>query len=310
MRLLPVSLPPPTPRGRNLLDRPPEAALRRDLLTLVRERFAGCYRVEREIGSGSAARVFLALDRSGRRVALKILRPECRASVATDRFLREIQFTARLKHPRIAELLDSGESEWLVYYVMPFIEGPSLRQVLNSCGRLTVADTARTGCELLEALAHAHERGIIHRDVKPENIVIAPHHGVVLLDLGIGRAIIASATDEQITQTDIAVGSSAYMSPEQISASQEIDVRTDLYAVGCVLYECLAGRPPFVRRQETLVLQLHLTERAPDVRALRADAPSPLALAIAMALEKRPQDRCPSARVMGAMLASSGEVGT
>lgn len=292
----------PTEQGRSLLDRPRDGLRRRDFLTLVRQTFADRYTVDREIGGGAAARVFLALDRSGRKVALKILRAESLATVATDRFLREIQFTSRLKHPRIAEVLDSGECNWLVYYVTSFIEGPSLRQVINSSKQLTVADTVRTGCELLDALGHAHERGIIHRDVKPENVVISPNQGAVLLDLGIARAIIRSTTDEQITQTDIAVGTAAYMSPEQINASQEIDVRSDLYAVGCVLFECLTGRPPFVRREETLLLQLHLTEPAPDVRVFRRDVPPALAAAITTALAKLPQDRCLSAQAMQADL--------
>lgn len=274
---------------------------RRDLLALVRQTFVGQYTVEGEIGRGGAARVFLAQDRSGRRVALKILRPECLASVATDRFLREIEFTARLKHPHIAELLDSGETDWLVYYVMPFVEGPSLRELISSRRQFTVADTLRIGCELLDALAHAHECGIIHRDVKPENVILSPKLGVVLLDLGIARAIISSIT-ERITRTDVAVGSSAYMSPEQINASQEIDARSDLYAVGCILFECLVGRPPFVRRQEVVVLQLHLTEPAPDVRAFRPDVPPNLAAAIATALAKRPEERCQSAHEMQSIL--------
>jgi serine/threonine-protein kinase len=276
-------------------------------LALVRQTFAGQYTVDREIGQGGAARIFLARDRSGRKVALKILRPEYLSSVATDRFLREIQFTARLKHPHIAELLDSGESDWLVYYVMPFIEGPSLREVINSRRQLTVADTLRIGCELLDALAHAHECGIIHRDVKPENVILSPELGVVLLDLGIARAIVSSIA-ERITRTDITVGSSAYMSPEQINASQEIDPRSDLYAVGCILFECLVGRPPFVRRQEMVVLQLHLTEPAPDVRALRPDVPPNLAAAIATALAKRPEERCQSAHEMQNILGSCAAV--
>ena len=141
MRLVSMSQPPSEKRLRSLLDDPRDREIRRDLLTLARETFSDRYAVDREIGSGAAARVFLAVDRAGRTVALKILRPECLATVATDRFLREIHFTGRLKHPRIAELLDSGESDWLVYYVTPFIEGPSLRQLLNRSKQLTVADT-------------------------------------------------------------------------------------------------------------------------------------------------------------------------
>lgn len=286
---------------------PGHGAGRRDLLTLVRQTFVGRYAVNHEIGRGGAARVFLARDRNGRKVALKILRPEFLVSVATERFLREIQLTARLKHPHIAQLLDSGESDWLVYYVMPFIEGPSLREVLNSRRQLSIADTLRIGCEMLDALGHAHRCGVIHRDVKPENVILSPELGAVLLDLGIARAIITSAT-ERITRTDVTVGSSAYMSPEQINASQEIDGRSDLYSLGCMLFECLAGRPPFMRRQETVILQLHLTEPAPDVRAFRPDVPPNLAAAIGAALAKRPQERCQSAHEMQNILASCAAV--
>src|SRR5690242_10583148 len=162
-----------------------DRGIRRDMLTLVREAFEGRYEVEREIGKGGNARIFLAREPGKAPVALKILHPELLVSVAADRFLREIKLASLLDHPHIAHLLDSGERDWLVYYVMTYVEGPTLRETLAQRGRLGVADTLRLADDLLDALEHAHGHGIIHRDVKPENVVISPEAGAVLLDFGI-----------------------------------------------------------------------------------------------------------------------------
>jgi serine/threonine protein kinase len=277
------------------------------LLELVRQAFADRYEIDREIGRGRDSRTFLAVDRDGQKLALKILHPEVHESVAADRFLREIRLASRLKHPHIAPLLDSGERDWLVYLVTEFIEGSSLRQVLGRGRQLSVDDTLRLGCELLGALDYAHQIGIVHRDVKPENVLISPDRGAVLLDFGIARAIVTSATDE-ITRTGIIVGSSAYMSPEQINGDQDLNGRSDLYALGCVLFECLAGRAPFVWRKEVVVLQLHLTEPAPDVRTFRHEVPPDLAEAIGKALAKQPENRWQSASEMRDVLANSREM--
>jgi eukaryotic-like serine/threonine-protein kinase len=271
------------------------------LLGLVRLAFADQYQVDREIGRGGDSRTFLAVDGEGQKLALKILHPEVLESVAADRFLREIRMTSQLNHPHIARLLDSGERDWLVYLVTAFIDGPSLREVLGRSPQLSIADTLRIGCELLDALDHAHQLGIVHRDVKPENVLISIDRGAVLLDFGIARAIITSGTDA-ITRTGITVGSSAYMSPEQINAEKDIDGRSDLYSLGCVLFECLAGRPPFVWRKEVVVLQLHLTEPAPDVRTFRPDVPANLAEAINKALAKSRGERWQSADEMASFL--------
>jgi eukaryotic-like serine/threonine-protein kinase len=271
------------------------------LLGLVRLAFADKYQVDREIGRGGDSRTFLAVDGEGQKLALKILHPEVLESVAADRFLREIRMTLQLNHPHIARLLDSGERDWLVYLVTAFIDGPSLREVLGRSPQLSIADTLRIGCELLDALDHAHQLGIVHRDVKPENVLISIDRGAVLLDFGIARAIITSGTDA-ITRTGITVGSSAYMSPEQINAEKDIDGRSDLYSLGCVLFECLAGRPPFVWRKEVVVLQLHLTEPAPDVRTFRPDVPADLAKAINKALAKLRGERWQSADEMASFL--------
>jgi serine/threonine protein kinase len=272
-------------------------AVRPQLLGLVRHAFGDRYEVDREVGRGGDARVFLASDRAGRKVALKILHPEFLESVAADRFLREIRLVSRLNNPRIARLLDSGEQDWFVYLAMEFIDGPTLREALGRGRRLSAADTLRLACDLLDALGHAHQVGIVHRDVKPENVIISPDRGAVLLDFGIARAFVTSVSRE-ITRAGITVGSSSYMSPEQINAEQRIDGRSDLYSLGCVLFECLTGRPPFIWRKEAVVLQLHLTEPAPDVRALRPDAPPQLARAINKALAKRPEQRWQSAAEM------------
>ena len=278
-------------------------AARPQLLGLVRQTFADQYQVDREIARGGDARVFLAIDGAGRRVALKILHPEFLQSVVAKRFLREIRLVSRLSHPRIAHLLDAGEREWFVYLVMDFIDGPTLRDVLGRGRRLSLADTLRVASDLLDALDHAHQFGIVHRDVKPENVVISSNQGAVLLDFGIARAIVTSVSKE-ITRAGMTVGSSSYMSPEQINADQKIDGRSDLYSLACVLFECLAGRPPFVWRKEAVVLQLHLTEPAPDVRSIRPDVPPELAGAITKALAKLPEERWQSAAEMRSILAN------
>ena len=272
------------------------------MLALVRQAFTGRYEVDREIGKGGNARIFLARDLSGRQVALKILHPELLVSVAADRFLREIQIASRLDNPHIAKILDSGEREWLVYYVMSFVEGATLRERLDTLRCLPIAETLRIACDVLEALGHAHGHGIIHRDVKPANIVLSAE-GAVLLDFGIARAVIASGTD-QLTRSGITVGTSTYMSPEQITAVADIDHRSDLYSLGCVLFECLAGQPPFMHRNEAVVLQLHLTQPPPDVRTLRSDTPTELAAGLAKALAKSPGARWRSALEMRDVLAA------
>lgn len=282
---------------------PGAQSVRPQLLGLVRHVFGDHYQVDREIARGGDARVFLAYDRGGQKVALKILHPEFLESVAADRFLREIRLVSQLNHPRIARLLDSGEREWLVYLAMAFIDGPTLRELLGRGRRLSIPDTLRLACHLLDALDHAHQLGIVHRDVKPENVIISPGRGAVLLDFGIARAMVTSVSKE-ITRAGMTVGSSAYMSPEQINGEQNIDGRSDLYSVGCVLFECLAGRAPFVWRKEAVVLQLHLTEPAPDVRTFRPDVPPDLAGAISKAMAKLPEERWQSAAQMRDILAS------
>ncbi len=274
------------------------------MLPLVQRAFEGQYQVEREIGKGGNARIYLARGRQGHEVALKVLHPELLVSVAADRFLREIRLCSQLEHPHIARLLDSGERDWIVYYVMTYVDGPTLREHLGRVSRLSVSDTIRLADDLLDAVDHAHGHGIVHRAVKPENVVIGAE-GAVLLDFGIARAVAASGSD-RLTRSGIAVGTSTYMSPEQITALKEIDRRSDVYSIGCVLFECLAGHPPFTHRNEAVVLQLHLTQPAPDLRTLRPETPRELADGIARALAKAPEERWQTAAAMRESLAGAG----
>jgi len=268
----------------------------RDLLPLVRKALEDRYTIEREIGRGGAAVVFLATTLEGRHVALKVLRPELAVTVAAQRFLQEIRFISRLNHPNIGGLIDSGEREWLIYYVMPYFEGPTLQQYLQKYRRLEINDALRLGHDLLDILAHAHENDIVHRDVKPDNIVLASG-GAVLLDFGIARAIALSG-QTHLTRSGIAIGTSSYMSPEQITALRELDHRSDLYSTGCVLFEAFAGRSPFAHPNEGVVLNRHLNDPPPDLRELRPEAPVAAARAIARAMAKDPDDRWADARAM------------
>ena len=274
----------------------------RDLLPLVRAALGDRYSIERETGRGAAAVVFRATClNTGQLVALKILRPELVVSVTAERFLREIQIISRLDHPKIGRVLDSGEKDWLVYYVMPYFEGPSLQSLLNKCGRVSLGDTLRIANDLLDALIHAHQHGIVHRDVKPDNIIIT-REGAVLLDFGIARAVALSGTD-RLTRSGIAVGTSHYMSPEQIMATDEPDPRADLYSLGCVLFECLTGEPPYHHRNEIRVLQLHQVAPVPNIRERVPGIPEAFAQGISRALAKPRQERWQSAQEMLTALA-------
>ena len=268
----------------------------RDMTAVVEQALGGQYKLEREVGRGGNARVFRAQDPSGRTVALKVLHPELLTSVAADRFLREIRVVSQLSHPHIAPLLGSGEAGWLVYCVMPFVEGPTLKEAISR-GPLSIPDGTRLADELLDALEHAHAKGFVHRDVKHDNVMLSPDGGAVLLDFGIARAVQAAGADK-LTASGIAVGTSTYMSPEQIGALAELDHRSDLYSLGCLLFEALTGRPPFTGLNDMVVIRQHLQEPAPDIRTIRADVPVPFATAIARALSKRAEDRWPSARAM------------
>jgi serine/threonine-protein kinase len=269
----------------------------RDILALVNEALAGRYVAEREVGKGAAARVYRAHDAKGTVVALKVLHPELLVSSAAERFLREMRLVGELDHPHIARLVDSGNAGWLVYYVMPFVEGPSLREALDQRKALPVPEVMQLAQDLLSALDHAHSRGLIHRDVKPENIILSPTEGAILLDFGIARAMATTAA-ERLTVSGMTVGTAAYMSPEQVLATTELDQRSDIYSLGCVLYECLAGEPLYAGLNDSLVMQRQVAGTPPDLAATRPGLPPSLARVIQRALAKRPGDRWQSAAEM------------
>jgi eukaryotic-like serine/threonine-protein kinase len=248
------------------------------------------YVVERQAGEGGMATVFLAKDtRHERSVAIKVLRPELSASLGADRFLREIRLAATLQHPNILGLYDSGEAEGLLYYVMPFIEGESLRHRVDREQQLPIHDALRVTREAAEALQYAHQHGIIHRDIKPENILLLGGHALVA-DFGIARAV-SEAGGEKLTQTGMAIGTPYYMSPEQAMGSDRVDARSDVYSLGCVLYELLIGQPPFTGPNAVAIMARHSMEKVPSLQVVRSAVPDEVEDIVLRALEKTPADR-------------------
>ncbi len=236
------------------------------------------------------ATVYLARDlKHDRKVAIKVLKPELAASLGADRFLREIRVAATLQHPNILGLYDSGEVDGLLYYVMPFVEGESLRDRLDKEQQLPLHDALQITREAAEALQHAHARGIIHRDIKPENILLMGGHALVA-DFGIARAV-SEAGGEKLTQTGMAVGTPHYMSPEQSLGSEHVDARSDIYSLGCVLYELLIGQPPFTANNAMAIIARHAMEAVPRLQVVRPSIPDEVEDAVLRALEKTPADR-------------------
>ena len=267
-------------------------ALVSDTLERLRLILAERYAVERELGHGGMATVYLAQDlRHDRQVAIKVLRPELSASLGSDRFNREIKVAAGLQHPHILGLYDSGAADGLLYYVMPFVEGESLRDKLDREKQLGVEDAIRLVCECAEALNYAHSRGVIHRDIKPENVMLSGGHALVA-DFGIAKAF-SEAGAQKLTETGMAVGTPYYMSPEQAMGS-DIDGRADQYSLGCVLYELLAGQPPFTGPTPMAILARHSLERVPSLTIVRHSIPEAVELVVLRALEKVPADRYPT----------------
>jgi serine/threonine protein kinase len=272
----------------------------RDLIERVRKALGDRYTVITAVGRGGNASIFAGVDPSGSHVAIKVLHPELAVSVAADRFLREIRYVAQLDHRHLARLLASGETDYLLWYVMPYVAGDTLREVLRRERRLAIPRTVQVACEVLEALEHAHAHGIAHRDIKPDNIVLSPE-GAVLLDLGIARAI-ASSGDDRVTRSGFVVGTEEYMSPEQASGAADVDGRTDLYSLGVLLFECLTGRPPFASPSAAAVLEMQQHHPPPQLRTLRRDVPDPLAAVVARALAKARVERWQTATEMRAAL--------
>jgi serine/threonine-protein kinase len=285
------------------------------------------YRIERELGQGGMATVYLAEDlKHHRKVAVKVLRPELAAVLGAERFLREIETTANLQHPHILPLFDSGTVDvtshesrvpheagpahdsrlsTLVYYVMPYVEGESLRDRLNREKQLPLDDALSIAREVADALSFAHSRGIVHRDIKPENILLANRHAVVA-DFGIAKAV-SEAGASRLTATGVSIGTPMYMSPEQAAGDPDLDGRSDLYSLACMLYEMLAGQPPFTGSTAANVVHQHLTAEARPISQLRPAVPAAIADVLARALAKNPADRfSPAAQFAAALTTSPG----
>ena len=260
-----------------------------DLLEQLKAALGDRYHVERELGQGGMAVVFLAQDlKHRRRVAIKLLRPELSAVLGSERFLREIEIAATLQHPHILPLYDSGQAGALLYYVMPFAEGESLRQRLARERPLPIDAALQITREVGSALQHAHEHGVIHRDIKPENIMLSGGQAVVA-DFGIARALHA-ASPESLTLSGMVVGTPQYMSPEQAGGAA-VDGRSDQYSLACTLYELLIGQPPFTGPSPHAVIARHSLEPVPSLRVVRQTVPQAVEGAIMRAMAKLPADR-------------------
>jgi serine/threonine-protein kinase len=262
--------------------------------TTVPERLAQAlanrYRIERQLGSGGMSVVYLAEDlRHGRPVALKVLRPEIAAALGRERFLQEIRLTARLDHPHILPMLDSGEDSGVLWYTMPYVKGETLRDLLRREAQLPLDVALDVAHQIALALDHAHRDGVIHRDLKPENILISEGQARVA-DFGVARAL-SAAGSERITEAGLVVGTPTYMSPEQAAGDRELDGRSDLYSLGCVLYEMLTGEVPFASASQMKLVTAKLTQDAPYVRAVRPTVSEALDGVIRRCLGRLPADR-------------------
>jgi serine/threonine protein kinase len=273
----------------------------------LRSALADRYAIERELGSGGMATVYLALDlKHERQVAVKVLRAELANSLGAGRFLREVKITANLSHPNILPLLDSGEADGFLYYVMPYVKGESLRDRLNRERQLSVVEAVKITGEVADALGSAHQHDVIHRDIKPENILIEEGHAVVA-DFGVARAV-SAAGEARLTETGIAVGTPVYMSPEQASGEAQLDGRSDIYSLGCVLYEMLSGEPPYMGPTPQAVIAKKLSEPTPRIAVVRELVPQSVAAALDRALAKTPADRFDTPGEFVAALSAAPEV--
>jgi len=272
----------------------------------LKNALAGRYRLERELGQGGMATVYLAHDlRHDRYVALKVLRPELAALIGAERFLKEIKVTANLQHPHILGLIDSGEVDGILYYVMPSVEGESLRDRLNREKQLPIADAVRIATEVASALDYAHRHHVIHRDIKPENILI--HDGrAMVADFGIALAV-STAGGTRMTETGMSLGTPHYMSPEQAMGEREVTARSDIYALGAVLYEMLVGEPPFTGPTAQAIVARVMTEQPRNLTLQRRTIPPQVEAAVQTALEKLPADRFASAREFAEALQATAE---
>jgi serine/threonine-protein kinase len=274
-------------------------------MTLVQELLAEAlgdrFELERELGRGGMATVYLARDlRNGKSVAIKLMHRGLASALGTERFLREIQIAASLAHPRIVPLYESGKASDLLYYIMPYIEGESLYELLERKRRLPLEDALQITREVAEALGYAHSQGVLHRDVKPENILVAEGHALVA-DFGLAQ-VIGAADREKLTATGVTIGTVYYMSPEQLRADRNLDQRADIYGLACILYEMLSGEPPYAGPLNQVVVRI-ISAPVPSVRILNPGVPLGIDQAISRALAKSPADRFASMEAFAAALA-------
>ncbi|NNF37460.1 MAG: serine/threonine protein kinase, partial [Gemmatimonadetes bacterium] len=267
---------------------------------------AGRYAIEREVGEGGMATVYLAHDaKHDRHVAVKVLRPELAAMVGAERFLTEIKTTANLQHPHILPLFDSGEADGFLFYVMPYVDGETLRTRIEREKQLSVDDALAITRRVAGALDYAHGNGVVHRDIKPANILLSAQGEPLVADFGIALAV-AQAGAGRITETGLSLGTPHYMSPEQATGDRDVDPRSDVYALGCVLYEMLAGQPPFSASTAQATLVQILTADVASVTSMRRTVPPHIDAALNRALEKLPADRFASAADFSKALGDPG----
>ncbi len=261
---------------------------------------AGKFELEDELGRGGMGTVYLARDLvRDRRVAIKVIHPELVAGTGLKRFQREIEITARLEHPHIVPLLDSGMAGELAFLIAPYVEGESLRQLIRRRGKLEVDEAVGLTLQVAKALEYAHGEGVVHRDIKPENIIISEGRAIVT-DFGIARSM-SDADQTTLTAVGVVMGSLYYISPEQLVGSREVDARADIYSLGCVLYEMLTGRPPFLGEREAIIKQ-HMFEKP---EALANPVPLPLRETVIKSLQKRPSERQENASELVAALSTA-----
>jgi serine/threonine-protein kinase len=266
-----------------------------DRLEQLKAALSGSYEIDRELGRGGMATVYLARDlRHNRQVALKVLRPDLAAALGPDRFLREISIAANLNHAHILALFDSGEADGFLYYVMPYVKGMTLRDRIDKEGELPVDETVRIVRDVADALAFAHSEGVVHRDIKPDNVMLTGGHAVVA-DFGVAKAVSESTGSSKVTTAGVALGTPAYMAPEQAAADPNIDHRADIYAVGAMTYELLTGRPPFIGASPQAVLAAQVTQPAEPVSKYRDQVSGELEAVVMKCLAKKPADRWQSA---------------
>jgi len=266
-----------------------------DVFDRLKEALADRYAIEREIGSGGMATVYLAEDlKLHRKVALKVLKPDLAAALGLERFLQEIEIAAKLHHPHILPLHDSGDAGGFLYFVMPYEEGNSLREKLAREGELPIADAVRILRDVVDALSHAHKQNVVHRDIKPDNVMLSGRHALVT-DFGVAKAVSAASGSQKLTTEGVALGTPAYMAPEQAAADPHIDHRADIYAIGAVAYELLTGRPPFTGNTQQEILAAHVTQAPDPVTKFRESVSPQLEQLVMKCLEKKAADRWQSA---------------